>query len=242
MYEDDACPRCKSTKETNHHVWECPEAKDPLDLIISNFLDQHNLGLDVTSDVQLAITALPTCHLVETIKQSSPVWTENSPPQQNSVVNEETRRNNALLVEHTSKMQRIVTKLISLGRDLVWKPRCDALIKHQRILGIFKNDKHPSRSTFRHADGATSAGENADGATSAGEISETPSGPRVRINPSSINKNFDPFRCSCGLHSLLHSPGRSCSQAGLITDRAKSLAFSAYRRQLKPVPLILCLP
>jgi len=39
MYEDDACPRCKSTKKTNHHVWECSEAKDPLDLIISNFLN-----------------------------------------------------------------------------------------------------------------------------------------------------------------------------------------------------------
>jgi len=232
MYDDDTCPRCRLTKESNQHVWNCPEAKDSLDLIISNFLNQHDLNRNITSDVWLAITALPTRHLVETIKQSSPIWAENLTSQQDSVVSEEIRSNNALLEEHTPKMQRIITKLISLGRDLVWKPRCDALIKHQRIAGIFKDDKHSSRSTFCHAEGVTSADE----------ILKTPNGPRVRINPSSINKNFDPFRCSCGLHSLLHSPGRSCDQAGLITNRAKSLAFSAYRRQLKPIPLILCLP
>src|SRR6185369_3165280 len=185
-----------------------------------------------TPDVRLAITALPTRHLTETIKQSSPLWMKRLTPPQSPPSDKEKHKNNALLEAHTSKMQRIITKLVSLGRDLVWKPRCEALIKHQRILGIFKSDKHPDRSTFRHANTMT---ENTS-------ILETPSGSRVRINPSSINKNFDPFRCSCGLHSLLHSPGRSCDQAGLITHRAKSLAFSAYRRQLKPVPLILSLP
>ena len=176
--------------------------------------------------------ALPTHHLTEAIKQSSLLWAKRLTPSQSPSSDKEKHKNDALLETHTSKMQRIMTRLISLERDLVWKPCCEALIKHQRILDIFKSDKYPEYSTFHYT---STAVENIT-------ISKTPSGPWVRINPSSINKNFDPFRCSCGLHSLLHSPGRSCSQAGLITNRAKFLAFSAYRRQLKPVPLILCLP
>src|SRR5205807_8987011 len=91
---------------------------------------------------------------------------------QNPMLNKETCKNNALLEEHTSKMQRTMTKLIFLGRNLVWKPRCEALIKHQRILGIFKRDKHPDRSTFCHSDAI------AEDDTSL----KTPSGPWVRIN------------------------------------------------------------
>src|SRR6185369_15064917 len=128
--------------------------------------------------------------LVEAIKQSSPDWMKESTPSQSPTSDEETCKNNALLLEHTSRMQRTITKLVSLGRDLVWKPRCEALIKHQRILEIFRRDKHPDRSAFRHTD-----------ATAEVDTSlEMPSGPRVRINSSSINKNFDPFWCSCGLH------------------------------------------
>src|SRR6185369_5422889 len=211
MYEDDTCPRCELTRETNCHVWKCSKAEDSVDLIISNFLDQHALEHNITPDVRLAITALPTHRLVEAIKQSSPIWEKDSAMLQTSTLDEETRKNTALLEVHTSKMQRLITKLISLGRDMVWKPRCEALIRYQKILGIFKRNKHPDRSAFRHT--ATTA--------IADTILETPSGPQVRINPSSINKNFDPFRYSCGLHFLLHSPGKSCNQAGLITNRAK---------------------
>src|SRR6266516_3038041 len=95
--------------------------------------------------------ALPTCHLTEAIKQSSPLWAKNSTPSQSPSLDKEKCKNDALLEAHISKMQKIMTRLISLGRDLIWKPCCKALIKHQRILGIFKSDKHPSHLTFHHA-------------------------------------------------------------------------------------------
>src|SRR2546427_13226403 len=103
---------------------------------------------------------------------------------------------------------------------MIINSRCKALIKHQRNLDIFKSNKHSGYSTFHYT---STAVENVT-------ISETPNSPWVRINSSSINKNFDLFQCNCGLHSLLYLSGRFCDQAEPITNRAKFLVFSTYRR------------
>ena len=127
------------------------------------------------------------------------------------------------------RITTLLRHLVNEGRKLIWLPRCKDNIARQRSsYGISSRDKLPDASAWCNGS-----------ITDAAQSLATPNRPRVLINPASLNRHTDPYRCHCGVHSLLHSPGMGCDRPGLNIHRARTLALSNFRNQLKPIPFIM---
>jgi hypothetical protein len=120
----------------------------------------------------------------------------------------------------TDKTPEILLGLIKKGFQKIWRPRNQESLNKQKLANIHKKDKNPNTSKFRqkHVESADTISVEMD------DIQ-----PTVIIDNSHLQKKFDAFRCTCGLHSLLHSPGRGCQVAGLVIHRAGNIALSAIR-------------
>jgi len=211
MYDTSACSWCDERNETNEHIWRCEKATPAVNGIISDFHQKYRISDRMRNHTILALRGIATVDL--TAKMAASIRSE----QDNSISTTEAK----------SKVTQAYLSLIAKGRKEVWLPRNEAAIAYQKhILNISAKDKcealqPPQPSTVPQA---------------FSQLEEEL--PTVLVAPSDLNRRYDAYRCKCGQHSLLHTPGKRCDGAGLIIDRATDITTSCRHRNLEIIPLI----
>ena len=217
IYLNDLCPRCTKTIETNDHVWNCEQSEQTLKTLIKEFTEKYRIPNDTQTDVVLALRGIPTKTLVTHLKD---YHCRNSP-----APDEDTSSKFANTLDN--KINKSLLGLIEQERQRIWKPRNEIAISMQEMWNISAKDKRP-----RSKKGTTSSDLQPEQANLVSPQTI------VLIDNSKLNKKYDPYRCHCGLHSLIHTPGKRCDLAGVILQRARNLALSVDRRQISIFPLI----
>ena len=129
----------------------------------------------------------------------------------------------------TAKTVNKIVEIIDIGKTEIWKRRCEAAAKMIKDRGITARNKRPRQSKRRQIP--------KDGK----EIQDKPETNDVfiLIKPNRYFDSFDPYRCWCGKHSMLHTPGKNCSLDGLIENRAIDIFTSSRLKLTKVVPFII---
>src|SRR5438128_2985749 len=123
--------------------------------------------------------------------------------------------------EMREKITKAYSSLIAKGRKEVWLLRNEAAILYQKhILNISAKDKHepprPSESSATPLSPSRTL-----------TIQPETEQPTVLVATSDLNRRYDAYRCNCGQHSLLHTPGNSCDGAGQCCTFSMSATYMA---------------
>jgi ribonuclease HI len=220
IYLNNICPRCTTHTETNNHLWQCTYSMQALQDITDEFKTKFNLPQSTDDHINAAIRAMPTVELT-TLLRNHFVNTANADNLPVDTRFENTTQN---------KINKAFLSIIIEGKQRIWKPRNDAALAMQQVWDVSKKAKRPRSNKISRP----CIKKNKIISDLANNIQD----PIVLIDNTKLNQTTDPYRCRCGLHSLIHSPGRQCNKAGVTLQRAKELALSADRRQLDLIPLI----
>src|SRR6185369_17447955 len=192
MYNTSACPRCDERTKTNDHLWKCEKAVPAVNDITSNFHQKYRISDRLRNCTMLALHGIATTDLTSKIAAHLKT-TQDDPIPAN---------------EMREKITKAYLDLIAKSRKEVWLLRNEAAILYQKhILNISAKDKHkPSRPS-----GPSAALLSPSRTLTIQSETELPT---VLVTASDLNQRYDVYRCNCGQHSLLHTPGNRCDGAG----------------------------
>ena len=202
IYESDKCPNCEEARETDEHLWTCDKTKHQVTDIINQYNAKHNTKTPQAT-VLLAMQGIAMTRITDDLEQSirRKAREEKEPkPKQQDI---------------TKKVAQAIINLIKEGRKEIWNPRCSRAIELQRKSGITNRNKNPKQSKMKGPTQnqiQTTDDNHTDGLNTPPE--------QITIPVPGIGEMYDAYRCKCSKHSLIHSPGKNCSNRGLIYNRA----------------------
>ena len=223
IYPTDRCPSCNRETETNEHIWTCNATQQEITQIANDFRTKFHIPMEMQNDVIKAIAGVISIDLSQMLKEN--IKGLGMPDEQDPDGHTDPRLK-------TDDHLGAILSLVRKGFQKIWKPRNAKALLAQKEANITKKDKNPTKSKWKKPIPM-------DPNEATPHLQDQPGTPRVIIDDTSLNKKFDAYRCKCGLHSLVHSPGRKCDQAGLVIHRAGNIALSAVRNQKKILPYIL---
>ena len=227
LYDTVTCPRCFEDIETDQHIWSCPKSEMAFKSISDKLNAKYRLPHNLKPSVTLLVQGIPTLALTSFLRKKTKSLlslSSDNPPNGKDVTKETLKT--LLDVVHTAYTE-------------IWRERCKSCIIYQQaILNIQSGQKKDPRNERRRL---TPAQNSEDSPRQEGMNNSTlqDEAPTIRIPPNDLDKKLDAYRCECGKHSLVHTPGRSCSKAGLIMNRAQDILSSSRCRLIDTIPFFL---